>query len=371
MSEKGACLFRVHINNILELAFQTKASDIHLTAGRPPVFRVCGKLLTASKLASQACPALEDLPVLTAVDTDGLARQLMTDQQFQQLIQVGECDFPYSIPELGRFRVNAFKQRNTVALAIRFIPDRIPSLAELDLPEVVANLARRPRGLVLVTGPTGSGKSTTLAAMIDLINSEQSLHIITMEDPIEYLHQHKKSLVNQREISRDSRSFAAALRAAMREDPDVILVGEMRDLETIATAITAAETGHLVLATLHTTSAAQTIDRIIDVFPPHQQMQIRMQLANALEGVIAQQLLPRRDQTGRVAALEIMVTTPAIRNLIREGKTHQIVSQLQTGGRHGMQTLDMTLRNLIRAGVIDREEALSRAADVENLLKML
>ncbi|SHJ08751.1 type IV pilus twitching motility protein PilT [Desulfofundulus thermosubterraneus] len=361
----------MHADELLKLAFELKASDVHLTVGRPPVFRVHGKLFAADELGARAVPGVEDLPVLTAGDTEALARQLIPGDRFQQFMQVGESDLSYAIPGVGRFRVNAFKQRGTVALAIRLIPERIPTFDELGLPEVVAHLARRPRGLVLVTGPTGSGKSTTLAAMIDLINSESRLHIITLEDPIEYVHRHKKSLVNQREIGRDSLSFAAALRAALREDPDVILVGEMRDLETIATAITAAETGHLVLATLHTTSAAQTIDRIIDVFPPHQQQQVRLQLAGALEGVIAQQLLPRRDRPGRVAALEILVATPAIRNLIREGKTHQIVSQLQTGARYGMQTLDMALRNLVRAGVIGREEALGRAADAENLLKMI
>jgi twitching motility protein PilT len=361
----------MHADELLKLAFELKASDVHLTVGRPPVFRVHGKLFAADELGARAVPGVEDLPVLTAGDTEALARQLIPGDRFQQFMQVGESDLSYAIPGVGRFRVNAFKQRGTVALAIRLIPERIPTFDELGLPEVVAHLARRPRGLVLVTGPTGSGKSTTLAAMIDLINSESRLHIITLEDPIEYVHRHKKSLVNQREIGRDSLSFAAALRAALREDPDVILVGEMRDLETIATAITAAETGHLVLATLHTTSAAQTIDRIIDVFPPHQQQQVRLQLAGALEGVIAQQLLPRRDRPGRVAALEILVATPAIRNLIREGKTHQIVSQLQTGARYGMQTLDMALRNLVRTGVIGREEALARAADAENLLKMI
>ncbi|RKO66729.1 type IV pilus twitching motility protein PilT [Desulfofundulus salinus] len=361
----------MHADELLKLAFELKASDIHLTAGRPPVFRVHGKLFAADELGARAVPGVEDLPVLTAGDTEALARQLIPGDRFQQFMQVGESDLSYAIPGVGRFRVNAFKQRGTVALAIRLIPERIPTFDELGLPEVVAHLARRPRGLVLVTGPTGSGKSTTLAAMIDLINSESRLHIITLEDPIEYVHRHKKSLVNQREIGRDSLSFAAALRAALREDPDVILVGEMRDLETIATAITAAETGHLVLATLHTTSAAQTIDRIIDVFPPHQQQQVRLQLAGALEGVIAQQLLPRRDRPGRVAALEILVATPAIRNLIREGKTHQIISHLQTGARYGMQTLDMALRNLVRTGVIGREEALARAADAENLLKMI
>ncbi|MDQ0286521.1 twitching motility protein PilT [Desulfofundulus luciae] len=361
----------MHADELLKLAFELKASDVHLTVGRPPVFRVHGKLFAADELDARAVPWVEDLPVLTAGDTEALARQLIPGDRFQQFMQVGESDLSYAIPGVGRFRVNAFKQRGTVALAIRLIPERIPTFDELGLPEVVAHLARRPRGLVLVTGPTGSGKSTTLAAMIDLINSESRLHIITLEDPIEYVHRHKKSLVNQREIGRDSLSFAAALRAALREDPDVILVGEMRDLETIATAITAAETGHLVLATLHTTSAAQTIDRIIDVFPPHQQQQVRLQLANALEGVIAQQLLPRRDRPGRVAALEILVATPAIRNLIREGKTHQIISHLQTGARYGMQTLDMALRNLVRTGVIGREEALARAADAENLLKMI
>jgi len=361
----------MHADELLKMAFELKASDVHLTVGRPPVFRVHGKLFAADELGARAVPGVEDLPVLTAGDTEALARQLISGDRFRQFMQVGESDLSYAIPGVGRFRVNAFKQRGTVALAIRLIPERIPTFDELGLPEVVAQLARRPRGLVLVTGPTGSGKSTTLAAMIDLINSESRLHIITLEDPIEYVHRHKKSLVNQREIGRDSLSFAAALRAAMREDPDVILVGEMRDLKTIATAITAAETGHLVLATLHTTSAAQTIDRIIDVFPPHQQQQIRLQLASTLEGVIAQQLLPRRDRPGRVAALEILAATPAIRNLIREGKTHQIVSQLQTGARYGMQTLDMALRDLVRAGVVGREEALARAADVENLLKMI
>jgi twitching motility protein PilT len=361
----------MYADELLKLAFELKASDVHLTVGRPPVFRVHGKLFAADELGARAVPGVDDLPVLTAGDTEALARQLIPGDRFQQFMQVGESDLSYAIPGVGRFRVNAFKQRGTVALAIRLIPERIPTFDELGLPEVVAHLARRPRGLVLVTGPTGSGKSTTLAAMIDLINSESRLHIITLEDPIEYVHRHKKSLVNQREIGRDSLSFAAALRAALREDPDVILVGEMRDLETIATAITAAETGHLVLATLHTTSAAQTIDRIIDVFPPHQQQQVRLQLAGALEGVIAQQLLPRRDRPGRVAALEILVATPAIRNLIREGKTHQIISHLQTGARYGMQTLDMALRNLVRTEVIGREEALARAADAENLLKMI
>ncbi|WP_027719303.1 type IV pilus twitching motility protein PilT [Desulfovirgula thermocuniculi] len=357
--------------DLLRLAFELHASDVHLTVGKPPVFRIHGKLVAADELDTAGLPGREWLFALTAQHTEDLARQLMDEERFQKLMQVGEVDLPYAVEGLGRFRVNAFKQRGTVALSIRLIPGRIPSFEELGLPEVVAQLARRPRGLVLVTGPTGSGKSTTLAAMIDLINSEKRLHIITLEDPIEYLHVHKKSIVNQREIGRDSLSFAAALRAALREDPDVILVGEMRDLETIATAVTAAETGHLVLATLHTPGAPQTIDRIIDVFPPHQQQQIRLQLSNVLEGIIAQQLLPRKDRPGRVVALEILVATPAIRNLIREGKTHQIISHLQTGARYGMQTLDMALRGLVREGIVSREEALARAVDAESLAKML
>jgi twitching motility protein PilT len=256
-------------------------------------------------------------------------------------------------------------------MAIRPVKMVIPSLAGLGLPETSSRLARLPRGLVLVTGPTGSGKSTTLAAMIDLLNTEARLHIITLEDPIEYVHRHRGCLINQREIGQDTLSFASALRAAMREDPDVILVGEMRDLETIAAAITAAETGHLVLATLHTAGAAQTIDRIIDVFPPYQQQQIRVQLAATIQGIIAQQLLPRQDGSARVAAVEIMITTPAIRNLIRESKTYQISSQLQTGAKFGMQTMESSLRDLYRAGIISRQEALNNAFDPDGLLRIL
>jgi pilus retraction protein PilT len=254
---------------------------------------------------------------------------------------------------------------------MRLLSTKIPSFQELGLPDVLSHLARRPNGLVLVTGPTGSGKSTTLAAMIDLINREKRVHIITLEDPIEYLHRHNLSIVNQREIGQDTQSFATALRAALREDPDVILVGEMRDLETIAIAITAAETGHLVFATLHTSSAAETIDRVIDVFPPSQQQQIRIQLANTIEGIVAQQLIPRIDRPGRVVALEILVATPAIRNLIREGKTFQIPSQLQTGARYGMQTLDMSLRLLYQKKMISKEEVLNRAHDPETIIRSI
>jgi len=308
---------------------------------------------------------------LTADDTEMLCRQIMTKKQYQKFSESGEFDFSLHIPEVGRFRVNAFRQRGAAALALRLVNDKILSFKELGLPATTADLARKPRGLVLVAGPTGSGKSTTLAAMIDLINREYRKHIITLEDPIEFVHRHKNSIVNQREIGSDSRSFADALRAALREDPDVILVGEMRDPETIGIAITAAETGHLVLATLHTSSAAQTIDRIIDVFPPHQQQQIRVQLADTIQGVVAQQLIPRVDRPGRVAAVELMVANHAIRNLIREGKTYQIVSQIQTGARYGMQTMDAALYQLYKKGVIAREEVLNRAADLETMKRIL
>ncbi|MDN5346858.1 MAG: twitching motility protein PilT [Clostridia bacterium] len=329
------------IRDILQAAAAKGASDVHLTVGLPPVFRYLGELLPQ-----------ENWPPLQTAVTEELARQLL-GERWPEFATQGELDFAYSLSGIGRFRVNVFRQRGSVAAAIRLIPARVPSLEELGLPPVVGELADQPHGLVLVTGPTGSGKTTTLAAMIDRINHQRSCHIITLEDPIEYLHQHKKSMVNQREIGSDSPSFASALRAALRQDPDVILVGEMRDLETVATAITAAETGHLVLTTLHTSSAVQSVDRIIDVFPPHQQGQIRIQLADTLAGVITQQLLPRADGKGRVAAVEVLIATPAVRNLIREGKTHQIVSAMQTGGRFGMQTMEMSLKQLSARGIID------------------
>ncbi|MGI9860045.1 type IV pilus twitching motility protein PilT [Moorella naiadis] len=328
------------IKTILAAAAAAGASDVHLAVGLPPVFRVNGEL--------QVQHQWEPLD-------GGIAESLvrpMVGERWEIFQEQGEIDLAYSLPGVGRFRVNVFHQRGSTGAAIRLIPRVIPDLNSLGLPPVVGELAERRHGLVLVTGPTGSGKSTTLAALVDKINRERRCHIITLEDPIEYLHQHRLSIVNQREVGSDTHSFARALRAALRQDPDVILVGEMRDLETIATAITAAETGHLVLATLHTSSAIQSIDRIIDVFPPHQQGQIRIQLADTLEGVITQQLLPRVDRVGRVAAVESLIATPAVRNLIREGKTHQLVSSLQTGARYGMQTMDAALRQLVERGVI-------------------
>ena len=292
----------------------------------------------------------------------------MTKSRFNEL---GETDFSYSLSGYGRFRVNAFRQRGTIAIVLRLVADKVPTLEDLKHPEIMKTLSLKPRGLVLVTGPTGSGKSTTLAAMINLINQTEAAHIITMEDPIEYLHRHNKSIVNQREVNTDSISFANALRAALREDPDVILVGEMRDAETVSTAITAAETGHLVFATLHTSDAAQTIDRIIDTFPPHQQQQVKSQLSMILQGIISQQLLPLKDGSGRIAALEILVATPAIRNLIREGKTHQILSSVQTGAKYGMQTMDMALRDLVQKNLVEFEEALSLASDPDTFMRMV
>lgn len=363
----------MQIDELLKIACDLRASDVHLTVASVPVFRINGQLLPVDDAwFDRNRPIPEEYKIkLTPDQTEAIAKGIMTQRNYAKFIETGEHDFSYSIAGSGRFRINVYKQRGSTGLAIRLVRQGIPSFAELGLPEVISQLARRPRGLVLVTGPTGSGKSTTLAAMIDLLNNESRKHIITLEDPIEFLHRHKKCLINQREIGQDSQSFSVALRAAMREDPDVILVGEMRDTETIATAITAAETGHLVMATLHTSSAAQTIDRIIDVFPPYQQQQIRVQLANTIQGVVSQQLIPRLDMKGRVVACEIMVATPAIRNLIREGKTYQIISQIQTGSKYGMQTLDASLKNLYLMGLISLDDALERAADVEAFKRLI
>ena len=339
-------------------AVERRASDIHLTVGVPPTLRINGALVRLN------------LPPLGPADTLRLFETIAPEERQTFFRQNGEADFSHTIHGLSRFRVNAFRQRGSVAIAVRLIPEQVPTLDQLELPEVVATLARKPRGLILVTGPTGSGKSTTMAAMINLINEEQSCNIITLEDPIEYLHRHKKSLINQREISADTRSFANGLRAALREDPDVILVGEMRDMDTISIAVRAAETGHLVLATLHTSDASQTIDRIIDVFPPYQQQQIRTQLSLTLQGIISQQLLPRRSGTGRAVAVEILVATPAVRNLVREGKSHQLLTVIQTGAKTGMQSMDAALRDLCRAGIVADEEALMRASDPDNFLRL-
>ena len=339
-------------------AVERRASDIHLTVGVPPTLRINGALVRLN------------LPPLGPADTLRLFETIAPEERQTFFRQNGEADFSHTIHGLSRFRVNAFRQRGSVAIAVRLIPEQVPTLDQLELPEVVATLARKPRGLILVTGPTGSGKSTTMAAMINLINEEQSCNIITLEDPIEYLHRHKKSLINQREVNADTRSFANGLRAALREDPDVILVGEMRDMDTISIAVRAAETGHLVLATLHTSDASQTIDRIIDVFPPYQQQQIRTQLSLTLQGIISQQLLPRRSGTGRAVAVEILVATPAVRNLVREGKSHQLLTVIQTGAKTGMQSMDAALRDLCRAGIVADEEALMRASDPDNFLRL-
>src|SRR5205807_2000590 len=281
-----------------------------------------------------------------------------------------ELDTSHAIPGRGRFRVNVFLQRDSMGAVMRAIPYEIVPLEELGLPQAVAGMAQLPRGLVLVTGPTGSGKSTTLASLIDIINSSKPLHIMTVEDPIEFLHRHKTAVVNQREVGEDTYSFASALKHVLRQDPDVILVGEMRDLETISTALTAAETGHLVFATLHTQDAPQSVDRVIDVFPAHQQQQVRVQLASSLQGIVTQQLLPRRGGGGRIVAAEVLVATPAVRNLIREGKTHQIYSAMQAGGKYGMQTMDQSLAHLVKAGHLDMATALERCANEEDLRRL-
>jgi twitching motility protein PilT len=345
---------------VLTRMTEMKASDVHLTAGFQPAVRVRGRIV-----------GLEDFPILAAQDTREIVYSVLNDSQRKRFENERQLDFAYAVPGVGRYRVNCFFQRGSISAAFRHIPHEIHSLETLGLPKVLQSFCRKPRGFVLVTGPTGSGKSTTLASMVDLINAEREEHILTIEDPIEFLHRHKKCIVNQREIGPDATDFSQALKAALREDPDVILVGEMRDLETISTALTAAETGHLVFATLHTQSTAQTVDRIIDVFPPHQQQQVRMQLSIALQGIVTQQLVPTSDGTGRAVASEVLVPTPAIRNLIREGKTHQIYQALQTSGSVGMQTMDSNLAQLVRQGLINRSMANQRASVPEELGRLL
>ncbi|CAN5446664.1 type IV pilus twitching motility protein PilT [soil metagenome] len=345
---------------VLNRMTEMKASDVHLTAGFAPAVRVRGRILP-----------LDDFPKLGSQDTREIVYSVLNDSQRKRFENERQLDFAYAIPNVGRFRVNCFFQRGSISAAFRHIPHELHSLESLGLPNVLHQFCRKPRGFVLVTGPTGSGKSTTLASMVDVINEEREEHILTIEDPIEFLHRHKSCIVNQREIGPDAIDFGQALKAALREDPDVILVGEMRDLETISTALTAAETGHLVFATLHTQSTAQTVDRIIDVFPPHQQQQVRMQLSIALQGIVTQQLIPTSDGAGRVVACEILVPTPAIRNLIREGKTHQIYQALQTSGSVGMQTMDAHLASLVRGGQITRTMANQRASVPEELGRLL
>jgi len=333
------------IRSLLEQAYEEKASDLHITVGIPPVYRVNGKLKQFGDYA------------VTPDEAQALVREVLPEYKVEEYEQKGEADFNFSLGDLCRFRVNAYHQRNVCAIAFRLIPSKIPTIESLGMPKVLYDLADKPQGLILVTGPTGSGKSTTLAAMLDYINETKSKHIITLEDPIEYLHEHKMSIVNQREIGIDTQDFASGLRAALRQDPDVILVGEMRDLETISTAITAAETGHLVFATLHTSSAPTTIDRIIDVFPPHQQGQIRIQLANVLQGIVSQRLFTRRDMSGRVAATEVLTAVPSVTNLIRNEKVHQIPSVMQTSRAMGMHTLETSIQSLISSGKVSMEEA--------------
>ena len=343
----------MNIFDLLKIAIELGASDIHITVDSTPVARIKGKFI---KLTDK---------ILTKYDTEEMAKEISGEKNFKRIQDHGECDFSVAIESRERFRVNAYKQKGHYAIAIRTITSQIPSFETLGLPEVLKTFTEKHKGLVLVTGPTGSGKSTTLASLIDIINENQQRHIITLEDPIEYVHHHKQSLVNQREIGQDTESFNTALRAILRQDPDVILVGEMRDPETISIALTAAETGHLVFSTLHTVGAAKTIDRIVDMFPSEQQQQIRTQLSTVCEGVISQQLLQTIDGRKRVAALEVMVATPAIRNLIRENKTYQIPNMIQTGSKFGMQSMDQELVNLYRQGSITRDSVLSRCTDYE------
>lgn len=343
------------IEKILTYAEEVGASDVHLTVGIPPRMRLHG--------------GLKELPEkpLTAEDTMAAVRSILNEKQMEEFLKKGEYDMSFSLPGMGRYRVNAFRRQGTAALALRLVSTEIPDPESLGVPASIIDLYQKKRGLVLVTGPTGSGKSTTLAAVIHKVNTCRDAHIITLEDPIEYLHPHRMSMVNQREIGQDTLSYANALRAALREDPDVILVGEMRDYETISVAVTAAETGHLVLSTLHTIGAASTVDRIIDVFPPHQQQQIRVQLANVLEAVISQQLIPTMDGEGRVAAFEVMHANHAVRNLIREGKSHQLASVMQTNRKLGMITMDDAIIQLFYEGKIDREMAIQFAQDPDGM----
>jgi twitching motility protein PilT len=350
----------LHVDDILRRVVDLGGSDLHLAAGCHPVIRLRGELAP-----------LSEYPVLDGPTIRELLYAILTQKQRERFEDDLELDTSHSIPGVGRFRINVLRQRDAVGAVMRVIPHEIVPLGALGLPDTVAKFATLQRGLVLVTGPTGSGKSTTLASLIDLINTSKPVHIMTVEDPIEFLHHHKRAVVNQRELGEDTHSFSAALKHVLRQDPDVILVGEMRDLETISTALTAAETGHLVFATLHTQDAPQTVDRVIDVFPAHQQQQIRVQLATSLQGVVTQQLVPLTGGQGRTVAAEIMVATPAIRNLIREGKVHQIYSALQAGARFGMRSMDQSLAELVRTGRVAFDVAIERAANADDLRRLL
>ncbi|MBU1035746.1 MAG: type IV pilus twitching motility protein PilT [bacterium] len=341
----------MEIKELLIMAKEEDASDLHLNVGIPPVLRINGKL---KKL---------DLPELTPESTHEMIYSILNERQKTDFEKYGELDLSYELANVARFRINVFKHRRGEGAAFRLIPEKIKTLSELNLPSILSNFTEKDKGFVLLTGPTGSGKSTTLAALIDIINKNRYDNIITIEDPIEFIHYHKNCLISQREVGSHTKSFASALRNALREDPDVILVGEMRDLETISMALTAAETGHLVFSTLHTISAGETVERIIDVFPPHQQNQVRMQLAGSILGIVAQTLMPTLDGKGRVPALEVMIANPAIRNLIREGKTYQIPSTIQISKKDGMQSLDQSLKDLLMEGKISREDAIKKATD--------
>ena len=349
------------LHELLRIMFERGASDLHITSGSPPQIRIDGSLIP-----------IDGEEPLTPADTKRLVYSVLTDSQKHTFEENNELDFSFGVKGLSRFRGNAFQQRGAVAAAFRTIPYKIPSFQELGLPPSVSKLAEKPQGLILVTGPTGSGKSTTLAALIDKINTERHDHIITIEDPIEYLHEHKNCIVNQREVQADTKSFKAALKYVLRQDPDIILIGEMRDLETIEAALVIAETGHLVFATLHTNSCAQTINRIIDVFPPYQQSQVRAQLSFVLEGVITQQLIPKASGRGRVLAVEVMIPNPAIRALIREDKVHQIYSQMQVGQeKTGMQTMNQSLLSLFKRRLISKNEAFKRSPNLDEFEQMM
>ena len=349
----------IRIEVLLQEVINRRASDLHLQVGLPPVLRVDGSL-----------SPIDNTQVLDSEAVEKLIFSILDQDQQQILLKDKEFDFSFAFGDLGRFRVNAFHERGNLAAALRLIPNEISSIAQLGLPKVVESFSNFPRGLVLVTGPTGSGKSTTLAALVDKVNTERAQHIITIEDPIEFTHSSKRSVVVQREVHYDTYSFNAALRSALREDPDVVLIGEMRDLETISAAITIAETGHLVFATLHTNSASQSIDRMVNVFPPHQQPQIKMQLASILQAICSQRLVPAIGG-GRLAAAEILVANPAVRNIIRESKTHQLEAVIQTGGAEGMQSMDHTLAQMVQGGLVTYEEARNYAVDLTELERML